>query len=110
MQSVIIGGFDCKGFEDAVKNLYLWDTRVSRQFEEKDWKTWASKNTKGFSCVEMSNRMLTPSYLCLNDEQLPLPHWLGNAAKELVRSGSHKYLEDNQVFMYEHVKMASSDK
>lgn len=110
MHSVLISGLGAKGFDDAVKNLCIWDARVSRQFEEKNWKPWASTNAKGICCVEMSNRMLTPSYLCLNDEQIPLPQSLGNVAKDLVRNGSHKYLQDNQVQLYEHIRMVSSDK
>jgi len=99
----------CEGFQQGLQNLYLWDTRLSRHFEEKHWKPWSAKEIKDDVSIEFSNRMLTPAYLCNNADQLAFPDSFGKAVKSLVDDGSHKYIEDNQVMMFEHIKASSMD-
>lgn len=110
MRSITISGLGGKGFEQGLQNLFLWDTRLARQFEEKLWKPWSAKELKGNICIELSNRMLTPSYLCTNADELVVPDTFGKAVRSLVDDRSHKYLEDNQVMLFEHIKASSIDK
>ena len=65
---------------------------------------------KAYSTLTFTNRVLTPSFLCEDAEVLPLPYELGKYAKALVEDGSHKYIMDNEISLYEHVKTANQDK
>ncbi|KLO04201.1 hypothetical protein SCHPADRAFT_897207 [Schizopora paradoxa] len=110
IHSIELSGLGSKVFDQGVMNLYLWDLRLSRMFEAAYWNQWTPESGKADTTLLFTNRVLTPSFLCEGAEELPLPSELGKHAKALVQDGSHKYLLDNEIALYEHVKTADQDK
>lgn len=110
MHSITISGLGCKAFHEGVQNILLWDTRLSRQYEGKVWKSWTPSFYKGHTSVEISNRILTPTFLCSNAQSLPVPYELGKVVKNLVDEGSYKFIEENVISLYEHMVSAKSNR
>ncbi len=54
--------------------------------------------------------ILTPSFLCEDVDQINLPGDKGKAVKNLVDEGTHKYISDNEIGLYEHVKNGKINK
>ncbi|KLO05363.1 hypothetical protein SCHPADRAFT_896326 [Schizopora paradoxa] len=110
IHSIELSGLGSKVFDQGIMNLYLWDLRLSRMFEAAYWNQWTPESGKEDATLLFTNRVLTPSFLCEGAEELPLPSTLGKHAQALVQEGSHKYILDNEIALYEHVKTADQDK
>ena len=102
MKHVNISGMNSDMFNDGVKNLYLWDARLSRQFPADVWAPWNTLEDD-MSAVQLSNRILTPSFLCQGAPSSIVPDELGKGTKKLVEEGQYKYLPENEICLYEHV-------
>lgn len=78
---------------------------MSRQFDADVWKPWTSVQTgRGAGGIQFSNRSVTPSFLCEDAEGLTLPAEFGKHEEKLVQEGTHRYVEDNQVDLLEHIQ------
>lgn len=110
IHSVTLSGLGSDAFQQGIMSMYLWDLRLSRHFESKYWNQWTTETQKGHATVHFTNRVLTPIFLCEDAEELPLPGALGNHAKKLVEAGFHKYISDNEIALYEHLKTATQNK
>ena len=108
--SVDISGLGCEAFQQSIMNIFLWDLRMSRHFEPDAWKSWNDPTGGEHATVRMSNRVLTPAFLCKGSESVPLPEFLGKAAKKLTEEGTHRYIADNEIDLYEHLKTPKSNK
>lgn len=103
MHSVNITGLGSDAFQQSILNVFLWDVRMSRQFEAQAWNAWSAVQGKEHTTMQLSNRILTPAFLCEDAEALACPYDKGRAVRSLVKDGSHKYIQDNEIAMYEHV-------
>lgn len=110
IQSVSISGLGCDAFQQSLLNVYLWDVRMSRQFEADVWSPWSAVTGKDHPTVLFSNRILTPAFLCEDANQLPIPTDMGKQIKGLVEDGTHKYIQDNEVGLYEHIKTQKTNR
>ena len=91
-------------------SVALWDLRMSRQFDAEAWKPWTPAEGKGLGGVQFINRAVTPVFLCDGADLLDLPAEHGSQVKKLVDNGSHCYIEDNVIEMYEHIKTDKVDR
>ncbi len=107
---VNISGLGCDAFQQSLLNVYLWDIRMSHQFDANMWTSWSSVERKEYPTVQFSNRILTPSFLCEDVEQMVLPGDKGKAVKNLVDEGMHKYISDNEIGLYKHMKNGKINK
>lgn len=110
LYSVQISGLGCEAFQQSIVNMYLWDLRMSRLFEEQYWQQWSAETGKGHPTVQFSSRILTPAHLCEGSETLPLLPSMGKHAKGLVEEGTHQYIQDNVIDLYEHVKIGTQSR
>ena len=99
-QSVTISGLGSVTFDKAVGNLLLWDEHLSRDFDKDQWISWTISEFRGNNCVQISNRLLTPSWLCTNKTPLSIPLDFQDVLQLFLKDG-HKYIEDNVVSFYE---------
>ena len=110
IRSVDISGFGSNAFQQSLINLYLWDVRMSRHFEAEVWKPWASVPANEYAAVQFSNRVVTPAFLCEDSDAILLPAEFGKHVKTLVDEGTYRFIQDNQVDLYEHVKTGKVNK
>ena len=110
IRSVDVSGLGGDAFQQSLMNLYLWDVHMSRQFEASAWKPWASVLGNEYGTVQFSNRVLTPAFLCEEADAIMLPAEFGKHVKTLVDEGTYRFIQDNQVDLYEHVNSAKVNK
>lgn len=80
------------------------DCMFSRHFSERRYKTWQpSATNQGYSCVDVSNRLLTPVKKATDIKTSPIPAAIDPAGllEDQVKTGRFKYLADNKVEYYE---------
>lgn len=83
---------------------------MSRQFEAKVWSPWSAVQGKEYGTVHFANRILTPTFLCEDVQPIVSPYNQGRAVKSLIEDGTHKYIQDNEIGMYEHIQSGKTNK
>ena len=110
LNSVHISGLGCEAFQQGIVNIFLWDLRMSRQYEAQHWQQWTADSGKGYPTIQLTNRILTPSHLTQGADVLTVTSEMGKHAKALVDDGSHQYIQDNVIDLYEHKKIGNMHK
>ena len=111
LRSVSITGLGGDAFQQCLASVVLWDLRMSRQFDQTQWKYWSAAPGNGHGAtVQFSNRAVTPSFLCDGEEGDKPPEHYGTHIQKLVNDGGFKYIQVNRIDMYEHIKTEKSNR